>query len=296
MLPKLIVIAGTNASGKSDLGVKLAKKYGGEIVSADSRQVFRRLDLGSGKITPEEMQGVPHHLLDICDPDEFFSMADFQRLAYEAIDDIIARGKPAFLVGGTGLYVDSVADGYVLSNKMPDLTYRAKLEEMSTEALYRMLMEQRPDCDVERRNRNRVMRLLEKIHDGDDVIPSKKPRYEVLRLGVTWPREILCQRIDERMTRRFAEGMLEEVQALLDDGVSPTFLLKLGLEYRIITEYLTGVIDSREELENLLGTSIKQFAKRQMTCFRRNPEIRWLDMAADPVAQASELIDAFLDA
>ena len=296
MLPKLIVIAGTNASGKSDLGVKLAKKYGGEIVSADSRQVFRRLDLGSGKITPEEMQGVPHHLLDICDPDEFFSMADFQRLAYEAIDDIIARGKPAFLVGGTGLYVDSVADGYVLSNKMPDLAYRAKLEEMSTEALYRMLMEQRPDCDVERRNRNRVMRLLEKIHDGDDVIPSKKPRYEVLRLGVTWPREILCRRIDERMTRRFAEGMLEEVQALLEDGVSPTFLLKLGLEYRIITQYLTGVIDSREELENLLGTSIKQFAKRQMTWFRRNPDIRWLDMAADPVAQASELIDAFLDA
>lgn len=293
-LPKLICIVGTNASGKSDLGVKLAKKYGGEIVSADSRQVFRRLDLGSGKITPEEMQGVPHHLLDICDPGEFFSMADFQRLAYEAIDDIIARGKPAFLVGGTGLYVDAVADGYVLSNKMPDLAYRAKLEEMSTEALYRTLIEQRPDCDVERRNRNRVMRLLEKLHDGDDVTPSKAPRYEVLRLGVTWPREILCERIDQRMTRRFAEGMLEEVQTLLNEGVSPTFMLKLGLEYRIITQYLTGVIDTREELENLLGTSIKQFAKRQMTWFRRNPDIKWLDMAADPVEQASELIDAFL--
>ena len=101
MLPKLIVIAGTNASGKSDLGVKLAKHYGGEIISADFLQVFRRLDLGSGKITPEAMDGVPHHLLDICDPGEFFSMADFQRLAYEAIDDIIARGKPAFLVGGS---------------------------------------------------------------------------------------------------------------------------------------------------------------------------------------------------
>ena len=294
MLPKLIVIAGTNASGKSDLGVKLAKHYGGEIISADSRQVFRRLDLGSGKITPEEMDGVPHHLLDICDPGEFFSMADFQRLAYETIDDVIARGKPAFLVGGTGLYVDSVADGYVLSNKMPDLAYRAKLEEMSTEALYRMLMQQRPDCDVERRNRNRVMRLLEKLHDGDDVIPSKKPRYQVLRLGVTWPREILCQRIDERMTRRFAEGMLEEVQTLLDDGVSPTFLLKLGLEYRIITQYLTGVIDTREELETLLGTSIKQFAKRQMTWFRRNSDIHWLDMQGDPVNKAKQLIDAFL--
>ena len=293
-LPKLICIVGTNASGKSDLGVKLAKRFGGEIVSADSRQVFRKLDLGSGKISAEEMQGVPHHLLDICDPGEFFSMADFQRLAYEAIDGIVARGKPAFLVGGTGLYVDAVADGYVLSNKMPDLAYRAKLEEMSTEALYRMLMEQRPDCDVERRNRNRVMRLLEKLHDGDDVVPSKKPRYEVLYLGVTWPREILCQRIDARMTRRFSEGMLEEVQSLLDEGVSPTFLLKLGLEYRIITQYLLGVIDTREELETLLGTSIKQFAKRQMTWFRRNTSIHWLDMANDPEAEASTLIEQFL--
>lgn len=293
-MPKLICIVGTNASGKSDLGVKLAKRYGGEIVSADSRQVFRKLDLGSGKITPEEMNGVPHHLLDICDPGEFFSMADFQRLAYEAIDGILSRSKPAFLVGGTGLYVDAVADGYVLSNKMPDLAYRAKLEEMSTEALYRMLMEQRPDCDVERRNRNRVMRLLEKLHDGDDIVPSKEPRYEVLRLGVTWPREILCQRIDERMTRRFAQGMLEEVQALLDEGVSPTFLLKLGLEYRIITQYLTGVIDSQQELETLLGTAIKQFAKRQMTWFRRNEDIHWLDMAADPVTEACGLIDTFL--
>ena len=138
------------------------------------------------------------------------------------------------------------------------------------------------------------MRLLEKLHDGDDIVPSKEPRYEVLRLGVTWPREILCQRIDERMTRRFAQGMLEEVQALLDEGVSPTFLLKLGLEYRIITQYLLGVIDTREELETLLGTSIKQFAKRQMTWFRRNESIHWLDMANDPEAEASALIEAFL--
>ena len=108
MLPKLIVIAGTNASGKSGLGVELALRYGGEIVSADSRQVFRGLDLGSGKITPEEMRGVRHHLIDVCEAGDFFSMADFQRMAYEAIDGIVARGKPPFLVGGTGLYVDSV--------------------------------------------------------------------------------------------------------------------------------------------------------------------------------------------
>ena len=128
MLPKLIVIEGTNASGKSALGVELASRFGGEIVSADSRQVFERLDLGSGKITPEEMRGVPHHLLNVRKPGEFFSMADFQRLAYEAIDGIIARGNVPFLVGGTGLYVDSVADGYVLTDKATDLALRAELE------------------------------------------------------------------------------------------------------------------------------------------------------------------------
>ncbi len=125
---KLIVIMGTNASGKSGLGVELALRYGGEIVSADSRQVFRGLDLGSGKITPQETKGVPHHLIDVCQPGDFFSMADFQRLAYEAIDGILARGRLPFLVGGTGLYVDSVADGYELSDIEPDLALRAHLE------------------------------------------------------------------------------------------------------------------------------------------------------------------------
>lgn len=294
MLPKLIVIAGTNASGKSGLGVELALRYGGEVVSADSRQVFRGLDLGSGKITPEEMRGVRHHLIDVCDAGDFFSMADFQRMAYEAIDDILARGKPPFLVGGTGLYVESVADGYELSNRMPDLAYRAELEKRSTEELYAMLVEAVPGVEVERRNRNRVMRLLEKLHDGDDVVPGRNPRYETLRLGVTWDREVLRRRIDERLDRRLNEGMIEEVRGLLQRGVSETFLLKLGLEYRFITRYLKGEIASLEEMRTLLSTAIKQFAKRQMTWLRRDGAIHWLDMTADPVGEACALIDAFL--
>ncbi len=294
MLPKLIVIAGTNASGKSGLGVELALRYGGEVVSADSRQVFRGLDLGSGKITPEEMRGVRHHLIDVCDAGDFFSMADFQRMAYEAIDDILARGKPPFLVGGTGLYVDSVADGYELSNRMPDLAYRAELEKRSTEELYAMLVEAVPGVEVERRNRNRVMRLLEKLHDGDDVVPGRNPRYETLRLGVTWDRETLRRRIDERLDRRLEEGMIEEVRGLLQRGVSETFLIKLGLEYRFITRYLKGEIASLEEMRTLLSTAIKQFAKRQMTWLRRDGAIHWLDMTADPVGEACALIDAFL--
>lgn len=294
MLPKLIVIAGTNASGKSGLGIELAAHYGGEVVSADSRQVFRGLDLGSGKITPQEAKGVPHHLIDVCNAGDFFSMADFQRLAYEAIDDILARGKIPFLVGGTGLYVAAVADGYELSDRMPDLAYRAELEKLATEELYAMLRKAVPDTDVEPRNRNRVMRLLEKLHDGDDVTPSKKPRYETLRLGVTWERDVLRRRIDERLERRLQQGMIEEVRGLLESGVSEEFMIKLGLEYKFITQYLRGDYAALEEMTDLLATAIKQFAKRQMTWFRRDPAIQWLDMANDPFRQACEKIDAFL--
>ena len=191
MKPKLVVIEGTNASGKSGLGVALAAHYGGEVVSADSRQVFRGLDLGSGKITPEEMQGVRHHLIDIAEPNEFFSMHDFQRLAYEAVDDVRARGRTPFLVGGTGLYVASVTDGYVMSDTEPDLEYRAYLETMDTPKLYEMLRELRPEMEIDEKNRNRVMRQLEKIHDGDDHSAPNAPRYDCLKLGVTWPRPVL---------------------------------------------------------------------------------------------------------
>lgn len=294
MKPKLVVIEGTNASGKSGLGVALAAHYGGEVVSADSRQVFRGLDLGSGKITPEEMQGVRHHLIDIAEPNEFFSMHGFQRLAYEAVDDVRARGRMPFLVGGTGLYVASVTDGYVMSDTEPDLEYRAYLETMDTPKLYEMLRELRPEMEIDEKNRNRVMRQLEKIHDGDDHSAPNAPRYDCLKLGVTWPRPVLRARIDERLDRRLEQGMIEEVQGLLDRGASVEFLKKLGLEYRFITQYLIGEIPDRNEMVELLRTAIKQFAKRQTTWFRRDKDIQWLDMAGDPFAEACEKIDRFL--
>ena len=294
MLPKLIVIEGTNASGKSALGVELASRFGGEIVSADSRQVFERLDLGSGKITPEEMRGVPHHLLNVRKPGEFFSMADFQRLSYEAIDGIIARGNVPFLVGGTGLYVDAVADGYVLSEKATDLDLRAELETYDTPALYEMLKEKVPDTDIDPKNRHRVMRMLEKLAAGDALPAGKTPRFTLLKLGVTWPREILKQRIDERLEKRLQAGMADEVKSLLDDGVSEEFLVKLGLEYKYLTWYLTGKM-GYEQMKEELGNAIKRFAKRQMTWFRRDSRIIWLDMSGDPIAQAAGLISKFLD-
>ena len=294
--PRLIVVCGTNASGKSGLGVRLAERYGGEIVSADSRQVFRGLDLGSGKITPEEMRGVPHHLIDVCAPGDFFSMHDFQRLAYQAIDGILARGRLPFLVGGTGLYVASVTEGYVMSDAAPDLEYREYLETFTTPALYDMLVKAVPDIEIERNNRNRVMRVLEKLHAGDDHIPHNAPRYDCLKLGVTWERETLKARIDERLERRLREGMIDEVKGLMDSGVSTGFLYKLGLEYRFISQYLTGEIPVYEDMVEQLGNAIKKFAKRQMTWFRRDQDILWLDMTADPLAQACTAIDRFMEA
>jgi len=293
MLPKMIVIEGTNASGKSALGVELALRFGGEIVSADSRQVYERLDLGSGKITEEEMRGVPHHLLNVRKPGEFFSMADFQRLSYQAVDGILARGRLPFLVGGTGLYVDAVADGYVLSDQAPDHALRAQLETLDTPALYERLKRLLPDTDIDPRNRHRVMRALERLA-ADDYHPGhKEPRYELLKLGVTWPREILKQRIDERLAARLEAGMVREVQSLLDEGVSEEFLVKLGLEYKYLTWYLTGKIGYDQMVEEL-GNAIKKFAKRQMTWFRRDPRIHWLAMDKDPIGEATGLIEVFL--
>ena len=181
-----------------------------------------------------------------------------------------------------------------MSDRMPDLAYRKELEKLTTEELYVMLQKIVPDTDVDPRNRNRVMRVLEKIHDGDDIVPAKEPRYETLRLGVTWERDILRQRIDERLDRRLEEGMIEEVDQLLKSGVSETFMIKLGLEYKFITQYLRGEYSSLEEMKELLATAIKQFAKRQMTWFRRDQSIHWLDMTGDPVREACEKIDAFM--
>ena len=293
-LPKVVAVVGTNASGKSALGIELARRYGAEIISADSRQVFRGLDLGSGKVTQEETQGVPHHMIDVREPGEFFSMADFQRMSYALIDEIRARGHLPMIVGGTGLYVDSVLDGYLLSDREPDLAYRAELETLTTPALYEKLIALVPDVQVEKNNRNRVMRMLERLHDGDTAAPGKQKRYESLRLGVSWPRDVLRARIDERLERRLEQGMIEEVQGLLDRGVSREFLLGLGLEYRFITQYLIGEIPDRDEMLAKLAQAIKKFAKRQMTWFRRNPEIVWLDMQGDFLAQACEAVEAFL--
>ena len=294
---KLIVILGPTACGKSGLGVALAKRYNGEVVSADSRQVYRGLDLGTGKVTAEEMAGVPHHLLDVVDPGEPFSVAQFQPMAYEAINGILSRGKVPFLVGGTGLYVRAVAQGYVFHEAPPDPALRQELESLPIEDLRdRLTAAGVPLDDDCYHNRPRLVRLLEKCQNGEDphAEAERDPRYGVLTLGVGYPRETVCQRIDDRLIARLESGMVEEVAELRKNGVSDAFLEGLGLEYRYILRYLTGDIPTQDALIDQLGRAIKRFAKRQVSWFKKDKDVHWLDMTADPVSEASQLIDAFL--
>ncbi len=295
--PKLIVILGPTACGKSGLGVALAKQYNGEIVSADSRQVYRGLDLGTGKITPAEMEGVPHHLLDVAGPGEQYSVARFQQEAYAAIGGILERGKVPFLVGGTGLYVRAVSEGYVFHAAPPDPALRAELETKPTQELRELLTRAGVELDEDCfHNRPRLVRLIEKLQNGEDphAEAQRDPRYDVLTLGVSYPRETVCERIDARLEARLNAGMVEEVQGLRENGVTDEFLEGLGLEYRYILHYLTGELPTREALTGELGRAIKRFAKRQVSWFKKDRDVHWLDMAADPVAQAGELIEAFL--
>lgn len=294
-MEKLVVIAGTNASGKSGLGIELAKKYGAEIVSADSRQVFEGLDLGSGKVTPEEMQGVPHHLIDVAKPNDFFSLTDFQDKAYEAIDDIIARGSKAFLVGGTGLYVNSVVDGFNIKREPVDEALRNELTAKSIEELIALLEEKNPDVlkTIDLKNKRRLERAAERAIKGITEEPKNTPRYETLVLGVTWDREILYARIKERLDRRLDQGMLDEVKNLRANGATDDFLYSLGLEYRFILMYLRGEFGSFNAFYNKLFMEIRHLAKEQMTWFRKRQDMHWIDMSKDPVAEASKLIDEF---
>lgn len=294
-MEKLVIIAGTNASGKSGLGIELAQKYNAEIVSADSRQVFTGLDLGSGKVTKEEMKGVPHHLIDVAEPNDFFSLADYQKKAYEAIDDIHSRDIKAFLVGGTGLYVNAVADGYQLNEAKPDFALRSKLESASKEELIDILREKNPASleRVDLNNKQRLERAAEKAILGKFNENPSKPRYETLILGITWPREILYERIRERLDLRLNQGMLDEVKNLRENGASDDFLYRLGLEYRYIMMYLRGDFPDFDAFYNKLFMEIRHLAKEQMTWFRKRKDISWIDMSDDPLKRSSELIDDF---
>jgi tRNA dimethylallyltransferase len=298
--PPLIVILGPTASGKSGLGITLARQFNGEIISADSRQVYRGLDIGTAKVTTEEQERVKHHLLDIVDPNEVYTVSRFQQDAFTAIDDIVARDKRPFLVGGSPHYIQAVVDGLDIPQVAPQTELRTTLEARSTDDLLQELRERDPQSyeAIDRNNRRRIIRALEVcIVTGEPFSQQRRvsePRYRSLLLGIQWPRATLYERIDKRVDERMHQGMVQEVRDLLSAGVSHERLDAFGLEYRFIDRYLRGEYTSEAMMVERLKFAIHDFTRRQLSWFRRDTRILWIEGGEDMEQQSVTSIQEFL--
>ncbi|MEK7608718.1 MAG: tRNA (adenosine(37)-N6)-dimethylallyltransferase MiaA [Patescibacteria group bacterium] len=279
---RILVIVGPTASGKSALAVQAAKALSGEIISADSRQVYRGLDLGSGKITKREMKGVPHHLLNVASPKKTFTVADYRRKARKTLLDIARRGKFPIVCGGTGHYIDALLYDYDLPQVKPNEKLRKALYLKPTEELFAELSLKDPlrATSIDRLNRRRLVRALEIVLTTKKPVPSlpieKKhwKNFEIIKIGISRTPNDLKMRISKRLRERIKKGMIAEVRHLKKHGVSDNRLETLGLEYRRITEYLSGKITKAEMLRSIEAESI-QYAKRQMTWWKKDVEITW---------------------
>lgn len=292
-MEKIITVVGTTASGKSDLGIYLAQKFNGEIVSCDSRQVFKGLDLGTGKVTPEEQKLAVHHLIDIIEPNEKFSSAQFQKLAYKSINDILERKKTPFLVGGTGLYSRAVVEGFPFEEEEYNPEIREEVNALTKEQMLAELAASGEIAD-EGLSPRHLARRVEKLRAGKKHTAENKPLYEYIQLVCVYPREILNARIEERLDKRLELGMVNEVRRLKECGATDEFLNGLGLEYRHTNAYLNGE-KSFENYRDDLCLDIKHFAKRQKTWFKKEKNAIWLDMSGDYRKQAEEICAAYLN-
>ena len=287
---KVVVVIGPTASGKSGLGIFLAKKFDSEIISADSRQVYRGMDIGTGKVSKKEQRLAKHHLLDVANPKEVFTVSDFKKLGQRAVFDIASRNKVPFVVGGTGFYVDALIYDLVLPEVPPNKKLRAHLDRLGTELLFEKLkkLDPRRAKTIDPKNKRRLVRALE-IIEAKGKVPTLNTKYEKLdtKYDILWlglkPKK-LEKRIKERLDKRLKQGMIKEVKRLLSRGVSKKRLNDFGLEYRQISEYLASKkfkvksvksFRNSEYYEKLLKEIIK-YSKRQMTWFKRNKEIHWV--------------------
>jgi tRNA dimethylallyltransferase len=274
---KVLIIVGPTASGKTSLSIQLAKKLHGEVISADSRQVYKGLDIGTGKVTSKEMKGVPHHLLDVAHPKKVFSVSDYKTLASKAIDEIIKKGKTPVVVGGTGFYIDALTGTTSLPEVAPNPKLRTQLEKKSPEVLYAALKKKDPRRAkmLDPRNKVRVVRALEIIHALGKV-PKLTPRKskQFLYIGLQLDQETLDKKIKKRLNERIQAGMIQEARKLHASGLSYKRMYSLGLEYRFLAEYLQKKISKSELIERIYKEN-RNYAKRQMTWFKGNKDIHW---------------------
>lgn len=277
MKPKVLVILGPTSSGKSALAVELARKFDGEVISADSRQVYRGLTIGTGKITKKEMEGVPHHLLDVASPKRKFSADDYIKRARAAIRDISSRGKLPIVAGGTGFYIDALVGRIALPNVPPNPAFRARNNKYATAHLLFLLKKIDPERTqtIEPNNKRRIIRALEIAHAlGKNPTPKTTLEYDVLWVGITPPLKELEKKISLRLLARMRQGMVAEAKRLHAEGLSYKRMDELGLEYRSLARLLQGVI-TREQMIEELNRAIRKYAKRQITYWKRNKDILW---------------------
>jgi len=283
---KLIVVTGPTATGKTAFAAHLAARVGGEVISADSRQVYRGMDLATGKDRDDYLvdgERIPHHLVDIVDPGYEYSVYEFQRDFLKTYEDVTGRGKHPVLCGGPGLYIESVLKGYRLVKVSEDKAYRAMLEEKSVDELVKILESFRQPHNVtDTKDRKRLVRAIEiqKHYSEHPETDRYFPVFDHVVFGIRFDREVIRERITQRLKSRLDKGMADEVKVLLEAGLTPEQLMFYGLEYRYLTRYVTGEL-SYDEMFRLLNTAIHQFAKRQMTWFRKMEKngikIHWIE-------------------
>ena len=282
----IICIAGPTASGKTALAVELAKRFNGEVVSCDSMQIYRRMDIGTAKPFPEERQGIPHHMIDVAEPDEDFSVSRYCEMAGPIVDDILARGKTAIIAGGTGLYMDSLIKGNDFA-PFPSTGCRERLEaqcdEMGMEFMMNMLREIDPEAAERIHDRKRMIRALEVYQETGETITEHNrktqlipPKYNPLWLGLDFdPRQALYDRIDLRVDIMLQQGLVEEIRNLLASGIPEKCTAMQAIGYKEFVDALDGRC-TIEEAAAQVQQSSRRYAKRQLTWFRRNKAMNWL--------------------
>ncbi len=297
MKTKVLIIVGPTAVGKSDLAVTLAKQCDGEVISADSRQVYTGLDIGTGKITEKEKRGIPHHILDVANPKDKFSVVKYVELAEKAIADIHARGKLPIICGGTGFYIQALIDGTILPDVPPNDKLRLELSNKSADELLKILQGLDPERaeKIDKKNIRRIIRAIEiaTVLGKVPTLTNIEPRYETFWIGLNMGSTKLKGRIRERLEKRLKEGMIDEVKRLHTEGLSWERMDELGLEYRYIALYLQNKI-TLEEMEDQLRNEIWHYAKRQMTWFKKDNRIQWIDAGDRGIEPLLNVLETFV--
>jgi len=302
--PKVLVIVGPTAVGKTALAIRLGRAFDGEVISADSRQIYRYLDIGTGKPSPEERAALPHHLIDLVDPDQVLTLAHYRRLAAQTIEEVWSRGRLPMLVGGTGLYVRAVVEGWTVPEVAPDPSLRQSLleeaERRGPRALHGSLAKVDPVAAqrIDPRNVRRVIRALEVYRQTGTPISRlqgrRSPGYNLLQIGLTMPRPALYRRIDDRIDRMMEEGLEEEVRWLVSQGYDYDLPSMSGLGYREIGWHLRGQL-SLEEAVALIKRNTRRFVRKQYNWFRLTDKtIVWFDQASPGETLPEELVRAFV--